>query len=113
MGYYTGNGVVTSKTADAQFLEKETVPASYLNGKPWMWRTDFYTQTTTTSTTTRNGVQMPSTVSVSDLDFYPNGMIKTKTSKQVQRIGDSNLCTEVMTTVTNTVYRNGSPIPTT
>ena len=41
MGYYTGNGVVTSRTGDAQFLEKETVPASYLDGKPWKYSTDF------------------------------------------------------------------------
>ena len=48
MGYYTGSGVVTSKTADAQFLEKETVVSAYLDGKPWTYRTDFYTQTTKT-----------------------------------------------------------------
>jgi len=110
MGYYTGSGVTTSRTADAQFLEKETVVSSYLDGKPWTYRTDFYTQTTTTATTTKNGVQMPSSLSVSDLTFYNNGMIHTKTTKQAQRIGDSNLCTLVETTVTNTVYRNGSPI---
>lgn len=112
MGYYTGSGVVTSKTGDGQFLEKETVPASYLDGKPWHWRTDFYTQTTITSTTTKNGVAMPddSEIGVSNLTFYNNGMIKTKTTKQAQRIGDSNLCTLVETTTTNTVYRNGVKI---
>ena len=112
MGYYTGSGVVTSRTGDAQFLEKETVPASYLDGKPWTWRTDFYTQTTTTTTTTKNGVQMPSEsdIGVSNLTFYNNGMIKTKTTKQAQRIGDSNLCTLVETTITNKVYRNGVQI---
>ena len=112
MGYYNGNGVVTSRTGDAQFLEKETVPASYLDGKPWTWRTDFYTQTTTTTTTTKNGVQMPSEaeIGVSNLTFYNNGMIKTKTTKQAQRIGDSNLCTIVETTITNTVYCNGVQI---
>ena len=112
MGYYTGSGVLTSKTADAQFLEKETVPASYLDGKPWTWRTDFYTQTTKTSITTKNGVAMPSDdeIGVSNLTFYNNGMIKTKTTKQAQRIGDSNLCTLVETTITNTVYCNGVQI---
>ena len=112
MGYYTGNGVVTSRTGDAQFLEKETVPAPYLNGKPWTWRTDFYTQTTKTSTTTKNGVAMPTDneIAVSNLTFYNNGMIKTKTTKQAQRIGDSNLCTLVETTITNTVFLNGVQI---
>lgn len=112
MGYYTGNGVVTSRTGDAQFLEKETVPASYLDGKPWTYRTDFYTQTTKTSTTTKNGVAMPTDdeIAVSNLTFYNNGMIKTKTTKQAQRIGDSNLCTLVETTITNTVYCNGAQI---
>ena len=37
-------------------------------------------------------------------------MIKTKTTKQAQRIGDSNLCTLVETTITNKVYRNGAQI---
>ena len=112
MGYYTGNGVVTSRTGDAQFLEKETVPASYLDGKPCTYRTDFYTQTTKTSITTKNGVAMPSDneIGVSNLTFYNNGMIKTKTTKQAQRIGDSNLCTLVETTITNTVYCNGVQI---
>ena len=112
MGYYSGSGVVTSKTGDAQFLEKETVVAAYLNGKPWMWRTNFYTQTTITTTTTKNGVTMPTDdeIGVSNLTFYPNGMIKTKTMKQAQRIGDSNLCTLVETTITNTVYNSGGQI---
>lgn len=109
MGYYSGSGVVTSKTGDAQFLEKETVVVAYLDGKPWRWRTNFYTQTTITTTTTKNGVTMPTDdeIGVSNLTFYPNGMIKTKTMKQAQRIGDSNLCTFVETTVTNTIYNNG------
>ena len=104
--------MVTSKTADAQFLEKETVVAAYLDGKPWTYRTDFYTQTTKTSITTKNGVAMPTDyeIGVSNLTFYPNGMIKTKTMKQAQRIGDSNLCTLVETTITNTVYCNGVQI---
>ena len=112
MGYDTGSGVVTSRTGDAQFLEKETVVAAYLDGKPWWWHINFYTQTTITTTTTKNGVKMPTDaeIGVSNLTFYPNGMIKTKTMKQAQRIGDSNLCTLVETTVTNTVYNNGVKI---
>ena len=49
-------------------------------------------------------------IGVSNLTFYNNGMIKTKTTKQAQRIGDSNLCTLVETTITNTVYCNGVQI---
>ena len=112
MGYYTGSGVVTSKTADAQFLEKETVVAAYLDGKPWTYRTDFYTQTTKTSTTTKNGVAMPTDneIAVGNLTYDNHGMIKTKTTNQVQRIGDSNLCMLVETTITNTVFLNGVQI---
>ena len=112
MGYYTGSGVVTSKTADAQFLEKETVVAAYLDGKPWTYRTDFYTQTTKTSTTTKNGVAMPTDneIAVSNLTFYNNGMIKTKATNPAQRIGDPNLCTPAETTLTQTAVLHGVQI---
>lgn len=112
MGYYTGNGVTTSKTADLQFLEKETVPAVIVDGRPTSYFTYYYTQKTKTSTKTKNGVAMPNDVDLaaSDISYYNNGMIKTKKTKQVQRIGDSNLCTEVVTIVSNTIYQNGNPI---